>query len=319
MLYVLYLGISLLLFLSYFKLAERFDIVDRPNHRSSHKQMTILGAGIVFPVIMILHSILNNFAFPLFIVGLTLISVISFYDDLKPLSYKLRLGGHFISVLLLCLDSGLMSTHVWILVLSFIIIIGTINAYNFMDGINGLTGAYSLVIVCSLYLINTYEVEFISSLWLIACGISLLVFNLFNFRLKAKCFAGDAGSISMAYILIFFTALLIVKTEDLKYIGLLLLYGLDSVTTIIFRLIRRENIFEAHRSHFYQYLANIKSWPHLVVSSLYALLQFIINIYLIFNDFTGFSFFVFLLVAGVITLIMRFFVEGRQNLLGLRA
>lgn len=120
----------------------------------------------------------------------------------------------------------------------------------------------------------------------------------------------------MAFIIIFFLLLLILKTQDLKYIGLLLLYGLDAVTTIIFRLMRKENIFEAHRSHFYQYLVNVKGWPHLRVSALYMLVQGIMNVFIIYADLNWSGFLVVCLVAGVVFVGLRFGVEGKGYLMG---
>jgi UDP-N-acetylmuramyl pentapeptide phosphotransferase/UDP-N-acetylglucosamine-1-phosphate transferase len=184
-----------------------------------------------------------------------------------------------------------------------------------MDGINGITGAYSLITILSLYFINETQIAFVFSEWLIIVAISLLVFNFFNFRKKAKCFAGDVGSVSMAFIIIFFLLLLVLKTGDLKYIGLLLFYGLDTVSTIIFRLIRRENIFEAHRSHFYQYLANVKGWPHLRVSALYMVVQLLVNVLIILSDWNSDVFLIFILVSGFVFVGLRFVVEGKRNLI----
>jgi UDP-N-acetylmuramyl pentapeptide phosphotransferase/UDP-N-acetylglucosamine-1-phosphate transferase len=184
-----------------------------------------------------------------------------------------------------------------------------------MDGINGINGAYSLITILSLYLINK-DNSFVQSEWLIITALSLLVFNFFNFRKKAKCFAGDVGSVSMAFIIIFFLMLLILKTGDLKYIGFLLVYGIDSISTILFRLIRKENIFEAHRSHFYQYLANVKGWPHLRVATLYLLAQLIVNILIVYSDWNLVTFLIFILVAGFAFVGLRFMVEGRDGLLG---
>lgn len=185
-----------------------------------------------------------------------------------------------------------------------------------MDGINGIMGAYSLITILSLYFINEYHIPFVINEWMIVSAMALLVFNFFNFRKKAKCFAGDVGSVSMAYIIIFFLLLLIIKSGDFKYIGLLLFYGLDAVSTIIFRLARRENIFEAHRSHFYQYLANVKGWPHLGVSALYMLVQIMVNVLIISLNWNSLTFLIFILFSGVVFLGLRFAVEGRERLLG---
>lgn len=315
MFYLLYLPVLYLCLLFYFRLAVQYQITDKPNHRSSHQRLTIRGGGIVFPVALLLQFLLNGFDYPFFTLGLFLISLVSFYDDLKPLSNKVRLLVHLIAVSLVFMQTGLLSYPVWIIIPVYILVIGTINAYNFMDGINGITGTYSLITILSLYFINESIISFVKSEWLIVSALALLVFNFFNFRKKAKCFAGDVGSVSMAFIIIFFLLLLIIQSGNLKYIALLLIYGLDSVTTIIFRLIRRENIFEAHRSHFYQYLANIKGWPHLRVSVLYMLVQGLVNLLIIYLDMDLTAFLIFILLSGLAFVGIRFAVEGRGRLM----
>jgi UDP-N-acetylmuramyl pentapeptide phosphotransferase/UDP-N-acetylglucosamine-1-phosphate transferase len=315
MLQLLYLLVLALILLFYFRLALQFKIIDKPNQRSSHSRITIRGAGIIFPIAIFLQTLFSGFQYPFFTSGLLLISIVSFYDDIRPLSNKIRLFVHLIAVSLLFLQADLLSSPVWIIFGAYVLVIGTINAYNFMDGINGITGTYSLITILSLYFINETQIAFVFSEWLIIVAISLLVFNFFNFRKKARCFAGDVGSVSMAFIIIFFLLLLIFKTQDLKYIGLLLFYGLDTVTTLIFRLIRRENIFEAHRNHFYQHLANVKGWPHLRVSALYLVVQLMMNAVIILSDWDSVAFLIFILVSGIVFVGLRFAVEGRRNLI----
>ena len=316
MLYLLYLPVLTILLLFYFRLAFQFKIIDKPNQRSSHSRITIRGAGIIFPIALFLQFLISGFQYPLFSSGLMLISLISFYDDLQPISNKIRLFIHLLAVSLLFVEADLMNYPLLIIFLAFILVIGTINAYNFMDGINGITGSYSLITLLSLYLVNESLDSFVLSEWLLVSIMALLVFNFFNFRKKAKCFAGDVGSVSMAFMIIFFLLLLILKTNELKYLGFLLLYGLDAVTTIIFRIIRRENIFQAHRSHFYQYLANVKKWPHLRVSALYVLVQLLINVLIIYGDLNWLNFLIFILVSGFVFVGIRFLVEGKGYLVG---
>ena len=316
MLYLLYLPVLTLLLLLYFRLAVKLKIIDKPNHRSSHSRFTIRGGGIIFPIALLLQALISGFEYPLFNLGLMIIGFVSFYDDLRPISHKIRLFGHLIAVSLLFMEAGLMNFPIWVLLIAYILVIGTINAWNFMDGINGITGSYSLVTIMSLYFINETTVPFVLSEWLIVSILALLVFNFFNFRKNAKCFAGDVGSVSMAFIIIFFLLLLILKSAELKYIALLLLYGLDAVTTIIFRLIRRENIFQAHRSHFYQYLANAKNWPHLRVSALYLFVQLLINVLIVYSGWNSRAFLLFVIFSGLVFLGIRFIVEGKGHLIG---
>ncbi len=316
MFYLTYLPALSLILLLYFKLADKFNIIDKPNHRSSHNLITIRGGGIIFPIALLMQFLISGFEYPLFISGLLLISLVSFLDDLHPLSNKIRLTGHLIAVSLLFSETNLIAYPLWLIVLTYLLVIGTINAYNFMDGINGITGAYSLVTLLSLYFINENQVSFASADWLLVSVMSVLVFSFFNFRKKAKCFAGDVGSVSIAFILIFFPLLLILKTGDIKYIGLFLLYGLDSVTTIVFRLLRKENIFEAHRSHFYQYLVNVKAWSHLRVSALYMVVQSLVNMLIVYSDWDAGEFLIFTTISGLVFVGIRFAVEGKSSLIG---
>ena len=306
--------------LVYFQIADRFNIIDKPNHRSSHTSVTIRGGGIIFSLAAMISFFCFGFAFPYFILGLVLISLISFLDDIFTLNNKVRLSIHLIAVLLMFYQWGLFGLAWYWIPFALIFVIGTINAYNFMDGINGITGGYSLMAVATLYYINEKVISFTSSDLLITIALSLLVFNFFNFRKKAKCFAGDVGSVSIAFIIVFLIGQLIIETENFNYILLLLFYGLDAVSTIAFRLIRKENIFEAHRSHFYQYLANQLKWNHLIVSGLYMLIQLLINLLLIFlvgNHL--WSALLLLGASGFLFLTVRFATEGKERLFHLKS
>jgi UDP-GlcNAc:undecaprenyl-phosphate GlcNAc-1-phosphate transferase len=217
----------------YFKIADKYNIIDKPNHRSSHTQITIRGGGIIFPVAVLLWFIFSDFQYPFFVTGLLLISVISFIDDMKDISRRLRMLIHLLAVTLAFWQLHLFAIS-WIWVIpGYFVFIGIINAYNFMDGINGITGGYSTILFLTLLWINKYQVQFVDQNMLLIVIMGLLVFNFFNFRKKAICFAGDIGSISISFIICFLLAKLILKTTQPLYILLLLVYGLDAVFTII--------------------------------------------------------------------------------------
>jgi UDP-N-acetylmuramyl pentapeptide phosphotransferase/UDP-N-acetylglucosamine-1-phosphate transferase len=185
------------------------------------------------------------------------------------------------------------------------LVIGTINAYNFMDGINGITGSYSLVVLISLLLANIYY-PFIEAEFIIYAILGTLVFLFFNFRQKAKCFAGDVGSVAMAFVVLFLLIDLIQTTGDFRFILFLGIYGVDSVLTIAHRLILRENIFVAHRLHLYQFLTNKLKWPHLAVSTLYALVQAVISGWVIFaSTMNLFEFILILSLLGVLYVVIK--------------
>lgn len=274
MIYLVVFVLLLALELFYFKVADRYTIIDKPNERSSHTQITLRGGGVVFYLGVLLYFLFFGFTYPWFFVGLTLIAGISFVDDVRSVPNRVRLVVHFVSMLLLFYQLGLFSgMPLWYILIGLVFCTGIINAYNFMDGINGITGGYSLVVLLALIWENRMEELFIDPAFLYVTFLAVLVFNLFNFRTKAKCFAGDVGAVSIAFILVFALGKLILQTGDLSYIVLLAVYGVDSVLTIIHRLLLHENIFKPHRKHAYQLLANELKVPHVVVSGGYALLQ----------------------------------------------
>lgn len=273
MIYILVLIALFILELVYFKVADRFNIIDKPNERSSHSSITLRGGGIVFYFGALIYFIYSGFQYPWFFIGLTLMTIVSFLDDIFTLSNKIRLLIHFSSVLLMAYQLDLFDMPWYYLLIGFIVVVGVINAYNFMDGINGITACYSLAVGALLMIVNQ-QLNFIAQDLLIFSLSGVLVFTFFNFRTRAKCFAGDVGSVAIAYILLFALGLLILKTGNLIYILFLVVYGIDAVWTIIRRISRKENIFEAHRSHLYQFLGNEAGINKLLISFLYGLIQF---------------------------------------------
>jgi UDP-N-acetylmuramyl pentapeptide phosphotransferase/UDP-N-acetylglucosamine-1-phosphate transferase len=219
--------------------------------------------------------------------GLTFITIISFADDLRPQSSKLRLSIHFAAMALMFYQWGLYSEQWYFILIAIVVCTGILNAYNFMDGINGITGVYSMVVVGAFWYVNYYRIHFVDTNLIYAILLALVVFNFFNLRTKAKCFAGDVGSISIAFIILFLLGLLVIKTGDFSYVILLVVYGIDSILTIVHRLILKENIFQPHRNHVYQIMANELKIPHVLVSLIYAFLQILILIgYFIFKQYS---------------------------------
>jgi len=279
--YLIIAIILLLLELFYFRIADKFNIIDKPNQRSSHTYITLRGGGIIFLLGMWLYTFFYGIQYPYFLLGLTLIAGVSFIDDVHSVPNKVRLIIQFVSMFLLFQEWGILTlSSWWMIIIALILCVGVINAYNFMDGINGITGCYSLAVLLPLWILNL-SLHFIDTNLLVVAMISVLVFLIFNFRKLAKCFAGDVGAIGIAFILIFAIGSLILKTGDFSYIFLLSIYGVDTVLTIIHRLILHENIGVAHRKHAYQIMANELKIPHVLVSSIYMILQLIISVGLI--------------------------------------
>ena len=282
MIYFFIFVILILLELAYFRIADRFNIIDKPNLRSSHTSIVLRGGGIIFLFGAWLFWAFFGLQYSWFILGLSLIGLVSFIDDIHSLPDSVRLVAQFTAMFLMFYQFDILNWHDWWMVLvALIVCVGIINAYNFMDGINGITGGYSIAVLLPLMYLNSSD-GFISQDYLYVVGLSLLVFCFFNFRKKAKCFAGDVGSISIAFILLFAIGKLIIMTGDLSYLTFLEVYGADAVLTICHRIQLHENLGEAHRKHAYQLLANELKMPHVLVSTIYMVLQLAISAGLVF-------------------------------------
>lgn len=286
MIYLILLPLFFIVMKFYFRLASHYNIIDYPNERSSHTQITIRGGGIIFlfaavPAIL-MH---NNYWLPL--LGIFILGIVSFLDDQRTVSKRIRIIFQLISVTMLSTYFDLFARWpIYNFILFYIFVVGAINAYNFMDGINGITGSYSLIILGGLQYINLKQIHFIEAdlIWLpmLAC----LVFLYFNFRKVAKCFAGDVGSITIAFWIIMLLLSLMFVSKNWTYVLFLAVYGVDTVLTIIHRLLLKQNIFKAHRFHFFQILVNEQKLPHLLVAFFYALTQLLIILWIINNPKT---------------------------------
>ncbi len=312
MFFFIFLIILFCCLLLYIKIAGYYNIIDKPNTRSSHKYITIRGGGIVFPLAIIFYTVYAGLEYPYFVAGLVVISAVSLCDDLYSVGSWIRLGMHLGAVSLLFFQVDFFYFPLWIVLTSFIFIVGIINAYNFMDGINGITILYSLSILGSLYYLNRFSIYFMEDEYFLVTLASLIVFGFFNVRKRAKAFAGDIGSVSMAFILSFMVITLMLKDANAKWILLFGVYGLDSVATITLRIIRKENVFQAHRSHFYQFLANECKLPHVLVALFYSSIQLIFNWIIITQN--GQVIMISYLFLIVVYCTLRFKLEGFKRL-----
>ena len=287
----------ILLELAYFRVADRFNIIDKPNLRSSHKTIVLRGGGIIFLFGVWLYAAFFGLNYPWFILGLSLIGLVSFIDDIHSLPDSVRLVAQFAAMFLMFYQFDILNWHDWWMVLiALIVCVGIINAYNFMDGINGITGGYSIAVLLPLIYLNSSD-DFISQDYLYVIGLSLIVFCFFNFRKKAKCFAGDVGSISIAFILLFALGKLILQTGDLSYLIFIAVYGADTILTICHRIQLHENLGEAHRKHAYQLMANELKMPHVLVSAIYMVLQLAISFGLIIIPMNHYLYMSIIIVA----------------------
>lgn len=309
MIYAVIFLLLVLLELAYFRVADRFNIIDKPNLRSSHTSITLRGGGIVFLFGAWLYAAFFGLGYGWFLLGLTLIGMVSFIDDVHSLPDSVRLVVQFVAMFLMFYQFGILNLQDWwIVLIALIVCVGITNAYNFMDGINGITGGYSLAVLAPMIYLNAKD-GFLEMPYLYITGLSLIVFCFFNFRKKAKCFAGDVGSITIAFILLFALGKLILKTGDFAYIIFLAVYGADSVLTICHRIQLHENLGEAHRKHAYQLMANELKMPHIEVSLIYMAVQLAISFGMIFCPINHYIY----LGLTIIVLLMAYLIFMKKN------
>ena len=281
--YIILGFLLMILILLYFKVADRFNIIDKPNLRSSHTEITLRGGGIIFWFSALLYfaqHIQNNY---FFFTGITLVSLVSFWDDIQGLSNKIRISIHFLAITLIFYDLDIFNSISFLgILLAYIVAVGLINVYNFMDGINGITGLYTLIVMGSLLYVNKNIQLFTDGNFIKYAMIASLVFLFFNYRRKAKCFAGDVGSIAIAFWVIYLVLKLILATNSVIWLLFLAVYGADAICTILHRLYLKQNIFEAHRLHLYQILSNEYKIQHRLVSLYYALAQILVSVLVVF-------------------------------------
>jgi len=284
--------VLLALELVYFKIADKCNIIDKPNERSSHSTIVLRGGGIIFALSMLVWVGLQGFHgdwgvvvdYLPFLVGLMLIAGVSFYDDIHSLPDSVRLVAQFIAMGLMFWNLDIMHWNMWwVVLLSLIVFVGATNIINFMDGINGITAGYSFAVLLPLLLMN-HTMGFMDESMLVVAVLGVLVFSYFNFRPrgKAKCFAGDVGSVGIAFIMLFAIGKLILSTGDITWLLFLIVYGFDGCCTIFHRIMLHENLGEAHRKHAYQLMANELGISHVVVSLIYMGLQLAISLVMVY-------------------------------------
>lgn len=289
--------------LVYFKIADKCNIIDKPNERSSHTRIVLRGGGIIFVIGFWIWSAFNGFQYPWALAAVTLAAGISFVDDIHSLPDSVRLVAQFAAMFMVFQEIGMLHWNMWWMVLlGLIVCVGATNIINFMDGINGITAGYSLAVLMPLSLLNLKD-EFVNESLIVVVILSVLVFSFFNFRPKnkAKCFAGDVGSVGIAFILLFMIGCLIMKTNDITWLAFLLVYGVDGCCTIIHRIMLHENLGEAHRKHAYQLMANELGMSHVTVSLIYMVMQLVISLVMVYLiPDTVLAHWIYLIVVGIV-------------------
>lgn len=277
-----YLFVFLLLWaaeIGYVRFARKRGILDMPNARSSHHEGTVRGGGIVFYVACLFFFILNRGMWPWFMLGMTLITAVSFVDDLHSVKPQIRLVVQLLGLFLVLFQFSVFNLVGWKSFIAVFAAICILNVYNFMDGINGMTGLYTLLSLLTLSYVNAFVVWFIPQDIITFVLLADVVFLFFNFRRQARCFAGDVGAVCLGVIVVYFFGRLLQYSEaEISYMSFLVVYGMDAGFTVLRRLFLKQPILQPHRVFIFHLLANEGGIPHLWVSVIYAGLQLLINI-----------------------------------------
>lgn len=303
--YIIVFAVLLAMELVFFKIADKYNIIDKPNHRSAHTEITLRGGGIIFWFVALLYFSQHYQDNLLFFAGITLVSLVSFWDDIQSLSSRLRFSTHLLAITIVFYHLNIFTElPFYYIFAAYFCSLGIINGYNFMDGINGITGVYTLAVLGSIGYVNQYIVAFVDFDFIIYPMIAAFVFLIFNFRKKAKCFAGDIGSIAVSFWIVFLLLKLYLKTDSIIWICFIAVYGVDTTCTIIHRLYLKQKISEAHRLHFYQILCNEYKLDHRFVASIYALAQVGVSA-VVFSFYSKYSDFV--LLVGILSVLIAFY------------
>ena len=258
----------------------RIHIPDKPNQRSLHLKVKPRSGGIIFVVFSLLSIFISNNQIFLIILPLSLIGLL---DDLKGISQKIRFIIQFFTVTYLFIPAysnwGINELNIFFIILIFILFnligIGTINFVNFLDGIDGLVSGCFWIIVLTLLLSNNY-------FFLTPLLAALTAFIMFNWS-PSKIFMGDVGSTFLGAMFVGF----IFESNELilGFKTLLLAFPilLDSIYTLINKIIYKQPILSAHSQHLYQRLVK-GGWSHSNVSTIYILLTFMFCLGYIFDS-----------------------------------
>lgn len=303
MIYIFTLVLLLLMLQLYFPFARKRNMLAGVNHRSSHTKPVITGAGFIFFVSYVIYGVVlfyqssDNFPWYFFI-GLSMLSVVSFIDDLEEVWFLWRLLIQLVAMSLLLwqiqIDEPSLALMPSVVQWSAIVMcwgfsVGLLNMYNFMDGLNGMLGGLVLSTLIPLYLINEYVSPFVDSQLIYFTLIPTLLFLFYNARKQAICFSGDVGAIAVGYVMVYLLIKLMINTGNVAYLAIFSSVFIEAGLTIVQRLFAGENIFQPHRIHLFQLMCNEGKRNHVAVSALYAGVQLFFGLLLFALNYYGVS------------------------------
>lgn len=315
----------------YFPLAQKRGMLAGVNHRSSHSSPVITGAGFIFYLSYIFYIIflfLTSEPIPwsLFL-GITLLAIVSFIDDLKDVWFFIRLVVQLLSSVLLLyqiyqnftLDLNAMNASILIIVaiVALIYSIGFVNLYNFMDGLNGMMAGITISALLIFGLIDVFIVDFVEDYIIHFTILPTLVFMFCNARKKPLCFSGDVGSVVLGFVMVYMLLSLLMKTGNIVYAFIFVSVYVEAAMTVIQRLLAGQNIFKPHRIHLFQLLCNEYKHSHLKISIYYAINQLLFGgIIILLNNYKVNELAQNLIVIGLFAIEITLYFIYKRKLMG---
>lgn len=311
MIYVLIAIVLILTELFYIRLIDKTSLFSALEERKKDERPVWSGAGLLFYLGMLLFSILHNFIYPWFFIAITLLAVVGLWNTIKPVPWIIQHIALWSALLAMYYELNFYESHLWCLIT--IVLVGsvlTMYAFRAMDGVNRISGGYSFVVLLVLGFINARMVPFIDGMYLYIAIVTAFILCLFNLKFRMRAFCGEAGPGMLAIIVLFALCKLLIATNDMSYLILLIVYIVDSILTLVYRIIRCENVFETEGKHVYQLLITRQNQSPIVVSALYASAQsLVVTGYLLLFPYRWIYFsVVFLLLCA-----LYIFIERRIN------
>ena len=258
---------------------NRFHRLLSANTYGFNGRRSVTGGGFIFyPAIVsaAFASGLEEVAMVM-VVGAAVLWIVSFIDDCHSLSVILRLivQGAVTAVAMWWLAPGNWCFFAYAFIMGMVVV----NAFNFMDGINGMLTMYSVVVLMSLLVVFLFLSTFTGSLYILPAAllVAVLVLGVFNVVRMDEVLSGDVGSIVMGFSVAWLMAVAMTVTGDYTVPVLVAVYIVDVLMTICRRIIARENIFSSHQTHLYQRLSSAGVVRHHRVALGYCGTQLVIN------------------------------------------
>lgn len=330
---ILFISISIRVGKIIIKFLIKHKQVDRPDERKLHTHETPSSGGLLFILafIIIIPLFINN-AISITCITLSYLLLITGYiDDRYDLSAKIKFIIQFLAAIIIITQLGpiaIFSPHLNSLnyIITFLFIVGFTNAFNLMDGIDGLAGCFALLVLSIYAIVFVLQENYQWALYTFTLSSILIGFLYYNLK-NAKIFMGDTGSLFLGFTISYLSLILINTNSDsvnifannsnfLLILGILFIPMIDTIRVMFQRISKGHSPFKADRTHLHHYLlklglGTLKSTLLIVVISTLFLLETYV---LILNNTSVFQIVSALLLSAFLFFNTLIFIRLRQHI-----